>query len=77
MNRDTVVIFLQEVFKQEFNHTSIDVWMQNNGQTISGFPAMEIKQAFRIVAHTHRLPEMAKRLKRLEETMINKTDSKD
>ena len=37
------------------------------GQTVSGYPAREHRAAMRVYAHMARLPEMAKRLKALEQ----------
>ena len=37
MNKDSVIRFLQDVFKQEFNHSFVDGWVQNNGITDSGW----------------------------------------
>ena len=45
--------------------------------TVFGCPAVEFNKAFRIVAHTHRLPEMAKRLERLERAAARNSDAKD
>ncbi len=36
------------------------------GQTVFGYPALEMKRAYRLVAHFHRLPELAERLRRVE-----------
>ncbi len=36
MNQDSVIIFLQTVFNEEFRNASVNGWFQTNGQTNSG-----------------------------------------
>ncbi|MBU1675770.1 UDP-3-O-(3-hydroxymyristoyl)glucosamine N-acyltransferase, partial [bacterium] len=40
-----------------------------SGQTVFGYPAVEFRRGFKLVALTHRLPEFLKRLIRLEEIL--------
>jgi UDP-3-O-[3-hydroxymyristoyl] glucosamine N-acyltransferase len=46
-------------------------------QTVFGSPAVEIKRAFRMIALTRRLPELAARLQRLEEAVLGEEQQED
>jgi UDP-3-O-[3-hydroxymyristoyl] glucosamine N-acyltransferase len=47
------------------------------GISVFGYPATEFREAFRIVACTHRLPEMLKRLDHVEKALDNMTKTEE